>query len=269
VRGQRYLVCLNRQCPSPRKRWPYRDFDKSFHSAIVEIDRDELIESQQLEDKEAIELELTLWQEKKAAKQKEIDALYLQIVEDEREINELRAEIKELEMGLTEVPHPRKRSHGRTSERNDSVRLDARHATRIRNVVHDVLIARVGTSPRLAERIERAKRGVKIDPPTMEQAFIRGIKDLKDAPFFIVRFKNGEELLGVPDKKDSRLVDWWTTDVARGTVSNEAVKHGLPPARVVSVFSEDAVPDEFSIQLVGEGGKTGFPLSTDDPGNAV
>jgi hypothetical protein len=225
--GDRFIVCTNKECPSRGKRWSYPDFDQSFHSVVVEVDRLEVAKGQMLDDKEVFELELTFWNKKKENQEEERKKLNAQIDESDRAIRDLNSDIAAIEASIVEITEDERQDRGQTSERNDRVRLDARHATRIREEVRDVLIAAAGIGDRVEERIEQVKR-MEWEPPAALEDVIQNLKSWERTPFFMVRFKNGAALTGVPDKKDPRRVDW-----SMDESNSEQEQNGLPHLQFV------------------------------------
>jgi prefoldin subunit 5 len=190
-----------------------------------------------LNDKEGVELELMY-------EQRKVDELRRQIAEAERKIDALNAEMDSIDESIEKLAKNEQGDGRQTRDDSDRVRLDASHATQIRKEISDVLIAAAGTGVRLEERLERARR------MGHRPEHIRSIKELERVPFFIVRFKDGAQLIGVPDEEHPSQVECY--DSCRGAIgqcSMQNEKDDLPPAKVIFFSHFPPGLDKFKIVL--------------------
>ncbi len=262
------LVCKNEKlCPAFDVPWLYRDFEASFDTVASKSQRRGAARAP-LDEKAAIGFEIQFLRHQRAEKEKELARLKSQIAEIQSKIAEKRKEKSNIKKSTIARSRPEQSrlSAAKADKLIDDERdwQHARITARMREVIYDVLMAPDGTKPRLAERIKLAKTRIKITPPTMEEAFISGIEWLKDHPFFRVRFKDGNVLLIVPNRRNPRRLDVWDEedgpkpssegDAVNSAASRESSKGGLPEAKVITVMRHDARPQSFSITTYGPGG---------------
>jgi hypothetical protein len=246
------LVCENPKCPARRVGWPYRGFEDSFDSVTEVIDKRTIARAQTQADVKVVEYELTLWRERQAAIQRQIDALTRDMAEiQDQHIAPLEVEKLRLQNQEDDVlPDDKQSGVVAIRDENESYRVRAAIASRIREEIRDVLIAPNGTTPRFDERIKQLKRW-KIEPETFKQDFVDGMTDLKERPFFIVRFNDCAELLAVPSKRNPRRVYYqWSSGPPLGKAeSARQPNEQIPSPRVVAVITPPANVTEFSFSI--------------------
>jgi hypothetical protein len=247
------VACINSKCPSRGVGWAYSGFEDSFYNVADEvISKRSISEAQTQADVKVVECELTLWRERQAAIQRQIEALKREsadiadrhIAPLEREM--IRLQNQEMDYEPSEVinaPNVRR-------DENERYRVRAATAALIRDKIIDVLIAPNGTMPRFDDRVRQLKRTWRIEPKSFEQDFVDGIEYLKDRQFFLVRFVDGAELLAVPSKGNPRdIYCQWDYGSRRKVESGREHKEQLPPARVVAVMTPPANATEFSFSI--------------------